>query len=126
LESAKLVEGMQRRALDVLGKRVLLGKPFGADDAGDRRGAAKALLFDQEFERSIAPATGRNLEHAGLCAAVVEHRPDGEALKQSAARDILRKLLDRHAGLNTPHVRLAQHQLVEGNVPRLAENDLLG
>lgn len=94
LEGAKLIERMQRCPLHVLSERVLLGKAVGPDDARDRRGAAKPLLLDQEFERSITPAAGWNLKHAGFGTAIIEHRPDGEALKQRAARDILRKLFD--------------------------------
>jgi len=51
--------------------------------------------------------------------------PHGETLQQSALRDILRQLLNRDAGLDAPYVRLAQHQLVERNVARRAERDLL-
>ncbi len=40
-------------------------------------------------------------------------------------RDVLRQFLDRHARLDVAHVRLAEHQLVEGNVARGAEGDLL-
>ena len=89
LEGAELVERMQRRALDVLGQRVVLGENVGrgiADDAGDRRGLGQALLLDQKFERPVAPAAGRHLEHAGLGALGVEHRPDVEALEQQPRR----------------------------------------
>ena len=64
---------MQRRALDVLGQAVLLGQAVGAHDAGDRRGPGQALLLDQQLERAVAAAAGRDLEHAGLGAALVEH-----------------------------------------------------
>ena len=83
---------------------------FGAHDAGDRRGPRKALLLHQELERAIAAAAGRDLEHAGLGAVVVENRPDGEALQERAPGDVLRELLDRDARLDPPDVRLAQHQ----------------
>ena len=106
-----------RRALDVLGQRVLLGKSFRTDDAGDRRGAAEPLLLDQELKRTITPPAGRNFKYAGLGAGLIEHRPNGQALKQRAACDVLRKLFDRHAGLDAAHIRLAQYQLIEGNVP---------
>jgi hypothetical protein len=115
-EGTDLVERVQRRTLDVLRKRVLLREPFGAHDTGDRRGAGKALLLHQKLERTIAPPAGRDLEHAGLGAVVVEDGPDGEALQECAARDVVRKLFDRDARLDAAHVRLAQHQLVEGNV----------
>ena len=124
-KGAKLVERMKRRALHVLGERILLGEPFGAHDARDRRGASKPLLLHEEFERAITPPAGRNLEHAGFGAIVVENRPDGEALQERATGDVLGKLLNGDARLDTPHVRLAQHQAVEGNVTRLAEGDFL-
>ena len=119
---------MQRRALDVLGQRVVLGEDVGrgiADHAGNRRGLRQALLLHQQFERPVAAAAGRDLEHAGLGALGVEHRPDVEALKQRAPGDVLGQLLDRDAGLHAPDVRLAEHQLVEGNVARGRQGDLL-
>ena len=65
-EGAELVERMQRRALDVLGEGVLLGDAAVADDAGNRRGLGEALLLHQQLQRPVAPAAGRDLEHAGL------------------------------------------------------------
>jgi hypothetical protein len=91
----------------------------------DRRGLGQAPLLDQEFERPVAAAAGRDLEHARLCAVGVEDRPDAEALQERAPGDVLGKLLNRDAGLQTPDVELAQYQLVEGDVARGAENDLL-
>ena len=81
LEGAELIERMERDALDVLGQRILLGDAALAHDAGDRRGLRQALLLDQQFERPVAPATGRDFEHAGLLAVGVEDRPDAEALQ---------------------------------------------
>jgi hypothetical protein len=98
-EGTELVERMKRRPLDVLGERVLLGNPFGAHNAGNRHGAGEPLLLHEEFERAIAPPAGREFE--------------------------LRKLLNRDARLDAADVRLAQHQLVEGDVARLAESDFL-
>ena len=92
---------------------------------GTGRGLGQALLLDQQFERPVAAAAGRDLEHAGLLAFGVEDRPDGEALQQRAPGDVLGQLLDRDAGLDAPDVRLAQDQLVEGDVARGAEGDLL-
>jgi hypothetical protein len=46
-------------------------------------------------------------------------------LQKCAPSDILGEFLDRHPGLDTPHVRLAENQLVEGDVARAAEGDLL-
>ena len=71
--------------------------PSVAHDAGHGLGLRHALLLDQEFERAVAPAAGRNLVHAGLGAVGIEHRPDTEALQQAAAGDVLGQLLDRDA-----------------------------
>ena len=96
-----------------------------ADHAGDRRGLGQALLLHQQLERPVAAAAGRDLEHAGLGALGVEDRPDVEALEQRAPGDVLGQLLDRDAGLHAPDVGLAEHQLVEGNVARGRQGDLL-
>ena len=96
-----------------------------AHHAGHRRGLRQALLLHQQFERPIAAAAGRDLEHAGLGALGVEHRPDAEALQEPAPGDVLGQLLDRDAGLHAPDVGLAQHQLVEGDVARRRQGDLL-
>ena len=125
LESAELVERMKRRALDVFGQGVFLGDAALAHDARDRGGLCEPLLLDQQFERPVAAAAGRNLEHAGLLAFGVEHRPDAEALQERAPGDILGQLFDRNAGLHAPDIRLAEHQLVEGNVARGRQGDLL-
>ena len=71
-----------------------------ADDTGDWRGLGEALLLHQQFERAIAAATGRNLEHAGFVAVCVAHRPNSEALQQCSPGDVLGQLLDRDAGLD--------------------------
>ena len=115
---------MERGALHVLGEAVLLGDAVGAHDAGDRRGAGEALLLHQQLQRPVAPAAGRHLVHAGLGAALVEHRPDGEALQQRAPGDVLGQLLDGDAGLDAAHVGLAEDELVEGDVARYAQGDL--
>ena len=70
---------MERGALNVLGEAVFLGEPLGAHHAWDRGGAGEPLLLDQEFQRPEAAAAGRNLEHPGLGALVVEDRPDAAA-----------------------------------------------
>ena len=44
-EGAELIERMERRALDILGERILLGEPFRPDDARNRRGPRKPLLL---------------------------------------------------------------------------------
>ena len=127
-EGAELIERMQRRALDVLGQRIVLAEDVGAgiaDHARNWRGLRQALLLHQQFERPVAPAAGRDLEHAGLGALGVEDRPDVEALEQRASGDVLGQFLDRDAGLHAPDVGLAQHQLIEGNVARGRQGDLL-
>ena len=82
--------------------------PAVAHDAGDRRGLGQALLLHQQFERPVAPAAGRDLEHAGLVALGVEHRPDVEALQQRAPGDVLGQFLDRDAGLDAPDIGLGR------------------
>ena len=128
LEGAELIERMQRRALDVLGQRVFLGGNVDAGiahDAGHRRGLGETLLFDEKLQRPVAPPAGRDLEHAGLGALGIEHRTDVEALQERAPGDVLGQLLDRDAGLHAPDVRLGQNKLVEGNVARRRQGDLL-
>ena len=128
LEGAELIEGMQSSALDVFGERILFrrNRDTGiANYVGDRRGLGQALLLDQKFKRPVAAAACGDLEHAGLGTIGVENRADAEALQERAPGDVLGQLLDRDAGLQTPHVGLAEHQLVEGNVARGAEGDLL-
>ena len=123
LEGAELVERMERRALDVLGEAVLLGAAAFAHDARNERGLRQAFLLHEEFERTVAPPAGRHLEHAGLLAARVGDGAHGDARQQRAPGDVLGEFLDRNAGLDLPHIRLAQHQLVERDVPRRAERD---
>ena len=74
--------------------------------------------LDQQFQGPIAAAAGRDLEHAGLSAGLIEHRPDGEALQQGAPSDVRGQLLNRDAGLDAPHVRLREDQLIERDVAR--------
>jgi hypothetical protein len=107
---------------------ILLGRGGGVGsfrDARHGRGLGEALLLDEAFECPVAATAGRDLEHAGLGAFGIEHRPDVEALKQTAPGDVLGQVLDRDAGLHAPDVGLAEHQLVEGNVARGAESDFL-
>ena len=92
---------------------------------GIERRLRQALLPDQALEGPVAAAAGRDLELAGLGALGVEDRPDVEALQEPAPGDVLGQVLDRDAGLQAPDVRLAEHQLVEGDVARGAEDDLL-
>ena len=125
LEGAELVERMQRLALAVLGKRVLLRQPIGAHHARHRLRLRHPLLLDQQFQRAEAAAAGRHLEHAGLFSFGVQHRADIEALQQRAVGNVLRQRLDRDAGLDAPDVGLAQHQLVERNVAGCTQGNLL-
>ena len=92
---------------------------------GHWRGLGETLLFDEKLERPVAPPAGRDLEHTGLHAVGVENRPDVEALQERAPGDVLGQLLDRDAGLHAPDVRLGQNKLVEGDVARRRQGDLL-
>ncbi len=47
-------------------------------------------------------------------------------MQQPAAGDVFGQFLDRDAGLDAPDVGLAQHELVEGNVPERGLGDFLG
>ena len=128
LEGAELIERMQRRAVDVLGQRVFLGGDVDAritHDTGDWRGLGETLLLDEKLERPVAPPSSRDFEHAGLDACGVENRSDVEALQERAPGDVLGQLLDRHAGLHAPGVRLGQNKLVKGDVARRRQGDLL-
>ena len=129
LEGAELVEGMQRCALDVFGERIFLGRYVAvrlAHAAGHRRRAGQPLLLGEKFERPEAAAAGRNLERAGLLAIAIDDRTDVEVLQEAAAGNVLGQVLDRDAGLDAPDVRLGENELVEGDVARGAEGDLLG
>jgi len=122
LKRAELIEGMEGRALDVLGKRIFLdedGCRRIAHDARHRRGFGKALLFHEKGQGSIAAAAGRHFEHAGLGAFGVEHRTRKQALQEAAAPiDVFGEVLDRDAGFDAPNIRLRENQLVERDVAR--------
>src|SRR5579871_6790967 len=128
LECAELVERMKCDPMHILGERVLFRRNLAAgfvDDAGDWRGLGETLLLHQEFERAVAAAAGRHLEHAGVLSIGVEDGPDVETLQELPAGDVLGEILDRDPGLDPPHIRLGQHELVEGNVARGRQLDLL-
>lgn len=91
----------------------------------DQRGLVHALLFHEQLQRPEPPPAGGDRVHAGLGAAVVQHGPHGDGTEQRPPRNVLGQFLDRHACLDVAHVRLAEHQLVEGNVARGAEGDFL-
>jgi len=119
LECTKLVEGMQRDAMHVLGKRVLFRGNAAtgfADNAGDRRGLRKALLLHQKFERAIAAAAGGHFEYTGLLAFNIEDWPDIQALQEGPTCDVFGEIFDRDARLDAADIGLRQHELVEGNV----------
>ncbi len=94
LERTELVQRMQRFAMDVLGERVLLGNASHPHDAGHSLRLRHALLLHEKLKGAIAPAAGRDLEHAGLGTLGVEHRPDIQALQQGAAGDVLGEFLN--------------------------------
>ena len=128
LEGAELVERMQRRALDIFGERHLVDQDAGAGlrhDTGHRGGLVEALLLHQQFQRPVAAAAGGHLERAGLLALGIDHRPDMQRLDQAAPDDGLGQFFDRDAGLHAPDVRLGEHELVEGDVARGRQGDLL-
>ena len=125
LECAELVEGVKRRALDILGEAILLGDAAFTNDTRDWRRLGQALLLHQEFQRPIAAAASGNLEHAGFVALGVANRPHRDALQQGATGDVLGQLLDRDAGLDPPHVGLTEQELVERDIPGRTEDDLL-
>jgi hypothetical protein len=125
LERPELVERMQGLALDVFGERILLREATGPHHARHRLGLVHALLLDEKFERPEPAAARGDLEHAGFLTLGIEHRPDTEALQQRTPGDVVSQFLDRDAGLHAPHIGLAEHQLVEGDVARRAQRDLL-
>ena len=87
--------------------------------------AFEELLLHEQFQRPVAPAAGRDLEHAGLDAGLVDDRAHAEALQQTAAGNIVGQLFDRDTGLYAPDVGLREQELVEGDVARGREGDLL-
>ena len=48
-----------------------------------------------------------------------------QRLDEAATGDGFGKLVDRHAGLHAPDVRLGEHELVERDVARRRQGDLL-
>lgn len=102
LEGAELVEGMLRNTLVILGEGDFLHQDATcrvADDARDGRGLVQALALHQQFERAEAAPAGRHLEHAGLDALGIQHRPDVQRLDQAASGDGLGQVLDRDPAL---------------------------
>ena len=101
-ERAKLVQRMQRRALDVLGQRVFLGcrAVVALHDAGDPLCFAQALRLDEPLQGPKAPPTRRDLEQPGLGARSVKHRPDVQALDQAAPADVFGQVFETDASLD--------------------------
>ena len=127
LDRAEFVERMQIEAERVLGERVLLGRNRIVGTLHVARHGCRlrqSLLFHQQFEGAIAPATGRNFVHAGLDACGVEHWPDIKIVKQIAMGDVFGQLFDRKAGFHAPDVGLRENKLVEGNILGPAQNEL--
>ena len=52
--------------------------------------------------------------------------PNARAPQKPAPSDVLGQFLDRDARLDAPDVRPAQHDFVEGDVPRMGQGDFLG
>src|SRR5690606_23092997 len=83
------------------------------------------LLLDQQFQGPIAATACGHLEHAGFLPFAVEGWPYMQGLDQAAAGDGYGQFLDRDAGFDAPDIGLAQRQLVERDIPRGREGDLL-
>lgn len=125
LEGAELVERMQRRSLNGLGQAAILGELIGTHDAGQQSGLVHALLLHEQFQRAKPPPASGDLVYAGLGATGIQRRPHNDGAEQRPPRDVLGQFLDRHAHLGVAHVRLDERQLVEVDVARGAEGDLL-
>ena len=93
-ESAELVEWVKSETHDILGKGIFFGDASFADDAGNRLILRHPLRPDQQFERTEAAASRRNLEDAGFPAIVIEQRPDIQTLEEGAVVDVLRQVID--------------------------------
>jgi hypothetical protein len=60
------------------------------------------------------PVAGRHLEDAGLAAIGIQHGADTHALQQRAPRNVLSKLFDRHASLDTADIGCHSTSLLKG------------
>ncbi|MGY4447509.1 hypothetical protein ACVWZR_002169 [Bradyrhizobium sp. i1.3.1] len=116
LEGSKLIERMKPYPLIIFRKRVVFSDAPLAHDTGNGLCLGHAPLLDEKFQRAVAPASGRHLEHAGLIAFGVHNRPHVETLQERTLRDTFGELLDGNARLHTPDVGLAEDQLVERDV----------
>ncbi|WP_456303812.1 hypothetical protein [Acetobacter aceti] len=127
-KGAKLVQWMQRYALDVFGQGIILGENGRsglAHDAGHRGGLRQFLLLHQQFEGAEPAAPGRHFVAAGFCPLAVQDRPDVQTLKQAPTFDVAGQFLDRQAGLHAPYVGLRQYQPVERDITGRIEGDFL-
>lgn len=113
---------MKRRALDVLGEN---GAPARANDTTHRGELGQALLLHQQFQGAETAVASWHLEHAGLLAITIDDGNDAKALDKAATGDRGSQFFDRDASPYPSDIRLAQHQLVEGNVMRGRQGDLL-
>ena len=120
------VGGRRFRALELLVKQKRMSKTQPVPCVVRDAGLAEEDSLAENVQRAEAAPADRHLENAGLGPLGVEHRPDGEAVQQSAAGDVLGEVFDRDAGLDAAEVRLGQHQRVEGDVARSVEDDLGG
>src|SRR6266481_4624769 len=87
-EGPELIERMKSDAMDVFGKRVVLGEDLCgriAHDAGDEAILGETLRLDETLDRAVAAPAGRHLEHAGLTAVRVQHWTDVETLHEILA-----------------------------------------
>ncbi len=128
-EGPKLVQRMQRGALQVLGERVIFGGDLTvgiADNAGNWRVLRKPLLFHQQGEGLVPPPTGRDLVFAAFLPAGIQNRPRMQALKETSPGDVFREFFDGDARLDLPNIGLAQHELVESDIAGRREGDFLG
>ena len=94
-------------------------------EQGGVRPCRLSCFNNRSAEGAIAPAARRHLEHAGLAAVGIDDGPNAEALQERTLRDAFGELLDRNARLHMTDIGLAEHQLVEGNVARRRQGDLL-
>ncbi len=125
----ELIERVQGCTLHVLSERVVFGEDRGLGipyDAGNGRRLGQAFLLHQELQGLEASAASGYFEPSGLGTIIGQNGPDAQVLQQPAARDVLGQFLDGNAGLDAPDVGLAQHELVEGNVPGWGQGDFLG
>src|SRR3546814_107631 len=95
LHPPELVEWMKVHALRVCSETVVLGENGvirGADAAWDGRILGKPPRLDEQLERAIAPAAGRNFIVAGFLTLGVEDRTHVQIVEQTAPRNVVSKV----------------------------------